>query len=444
MAVVFDRAVLAADPGPRAEVLAALAGALAAADPAAAVRRGLRRRGGALALGRRRVSLPRGRVIVLSLGKAAVAMAGAALEALAGLEVTGVVVAPAATSRPMGPLEAVAGGHPLPDTGSLRAGRRLLAFAKDAGEDDLVLVLVSGGGSALAEVPAPGLTLDDLVAANRALLHSGAPITEVNTVRRHLSALKGGFLARASAPARLVTLLVSDVVGSAPEAIAGGPTVPDPTTFADALAVVEDRGLAMPDAAAGALREGAAGRRPETPKGGAAFAGPAMVVTDGAAAARAAKAAATGRGIEARVSSTAVEGEARFVGTRLGEIARGLAPGRMLISAGETTVTLAGPGRGGRNQEVALAAALALAGDPGGALVASFATDGVDGPTDAAGGIGDAGTVERGQARGLDATAALAENDALPYLSASGDLLRCGPTGTNVGDIMIAYRPRRG
>jgi len=444
VAVQFDPAVLAADPGPRSEVLAALAGALAAADPSGAVRRSLHRRSGALAVGRRRVSLPRGRVIVLSLGKAAVAMAEAAVEVLSGLEVTGALAAPAPTARPVGPLEAIAGGHPLPDAGSLRAGRRLLAFADDAGENDLVLVLVSGGGSALAEVPAPGLTLEDLVAANRALLHSGAPITEVNTVRRHLSALKGGRLARAAAPARLITLLISDVVGGAPEAIAGGLTVPDPTTFSDALAVVEERGLTLSDSVVGALREGADGRRSETPKGGAPFAGPVMVVADGTAAARGAEAAARRRGIDARVSSTAVEGEARIVGTHLGEIARGLLPGRMLISAGETTVTVAGPGRGGRNQEVALAAAVALAGDPRRALVASFATDGVDGPTDAAGGIGDTGTVQRGQARGLAATLALAENDSLPYLSATGDLLRCGPTGTNVGDIMIAYRPRRG
>lgn len=444
MAVQFDPAVLAADPGPRSEVLAVLAGALAAADPAEAVRRHLRRLGGALALGRRRVSVPRGRVIVLSLGKAAAAMAEAALEALGGLEVTGVLAAPAATARQVGPLGAIAGGHPLPDAGSLRAGHRLLALADDAGENDLVLVLLSGGGSALAEVPAPGLTLEDLVAANRALLGSGAPISEVNTVRRHLSALKGGRLAEAAAPARLITLAISDVVGGAPEAIAGGPTVPDPTTYSDALAVVGRRRPALPDVIAGVLRDGAAGRRPDTPKGGAAFAGPVRVVADGAAAARGAQAAASSRGIDARVSSTAVEGEARIVGTRLGEAARVLLPGRMLISAGETTVTVGGSGRGGRNQEVALAAAIALAGDPRRALAASFATDGVDGPTDAAGGIGDSGTVQRGQARGLAAATALAENDSLPYLSATGDLLRCGPTGTNVGDIMIAYRPRRG
>jgi len=170
---------------------------------------------------------------------------------------------------------------------------------------------------------------------------------------------------------------------------------------------------------------------------------PALGCDDGATAARGAAAAAASRGIAARVCSTTVEGEARLVGTRLGEAARRLAPGEMEVHAGETTVTVAGQGKGGRNQEVALAAGITLAGDPGGSLVASFATDGVDGPTDAAGGIGDTGTMGRGPDRGLDAAACLAGNDSYRYLAAAGGLLRCGPTGTNVGDVMIAYRPRR-
>lgn len=443
MPAAFDPAVLTADPGPRADVLAALAGALAAGDPAAAVRSSLLRQGGDLLVRGARVPLPRRRVIVLALGKAAVAMAGAALEALEGVEVAGAIAAPGMAGR-VGPLEGLAGGHPVPNAGSVRAGRRLLALAREAGGDDLVLVLISGGGSALAEVPAPGLTLADLAEANRALLRSGVPITGVNTVRRHLSALKGGRLAEAAAPARLVTLMVSDVVGSPPEAIAGGPTVPDPTTYASALAVLERGRMTVPEAVLGVLREGAAGLRPETTKGGAAFAGPVLVVADGAAAARGAAAAAAARAIAARVSSTTVEGEARLVGRRLGRDARRLAPGEMAVYAGETTVTVTGEGKGGRNQEVALAAGIALQGDPAGPLVASFATDGVDGPTDAAGGIGDAGTVRRGMALGLHAAAALDGNDSSPYLAASGDLLRCGPTGTNVGDVMLAYRPRRG
>lgn len=442
MAAVFDPAVLAADPGPRAEVLAALAGALEAADPGEAVRRHLRRQGGALWVGPREVPLPRGRLLVLALGKAAPAMAGAALEVLAGVAVTGAVVAPGA-GESVGPLEALAGGHPIPDEGSLRAGGRLLDLARSATGDDLVLVLISGGGSALAEVPAPGLTLDDLAEASRALLRSGIPIADVNTVRRHLSALKGGWLAEATRPARLVTLAVSDVVGSPLEAIAGGPTVPDPTTYGDARAVLAEAAVAVPKAVQAHLRAGADGRLPETPKGGPAFAGPRLVVADGAAAARGAVAAMRAAGIDARVASVTREGEARAVGARLGKQARALAPGEMVFWAGETTVTVAGRGKGGRNQELALAAGITLLGDPTGALVASFATDGVDGPTDAAGAIGDSGTVARGRDRGLRAETHLEGHDSHPYLAATGDLLRCGPTGTNVGDLMVAYRPRR-
>ncbi|MFH1330648.1 MAG: DUF4147 domain-containing protein [Actinomycetota bacterium] len=441
MPAAFEPAVLAADPGPRGDVLAALTGALAAGDPAAAVRRHFRRSRSGLQVGATWMPLPKGRVFVLAFGKAAPAMAGAALDVLECSEVAGVVASPA--GAPVGPLEAVAAGHPLPDAGSLKAGRRLLDLAGEAGRHDLVLVLVSGGGSALAEVPAAGLTLEDLHEANRALLRSGAPIAEVNTVRRHLSAFKGGRLAEAAAPAPLVSLILSDVVGSPLETIAGGPTVPDPTTFTAALAVLERWAVAPPRAVRVALREGASGKRPETPKSGKAFAWPVVIVADGAAAAEGAAAAARERGLEAHTISTIVEGEARLVAERLTTVARRLRAGEMAVFAGETTVTVAGTGRGGRNQELALAAGLALDGDRSGALVASFATDGVDGPTDATGGIGDDGTVIRGRERGLDAAAALAANDALPYLEATGDLLRCGPTGTNVGDVMLAYRPRR-
>jgi len=437
----FDPAVLAADPGPRADVLAALNGALAAADPAAAVRRhlSLGRRG--LAVGRSRMPVPKGRVVILAFGKAAPAMAAAALEVLGSLPVSGAVVSPSGSA--VGPLEGLAASHPIPDAGSLRAGHRLLALAGEAGRHDLVLALVSGGGSALAEVPRAGLVLEDLAEVNRALWRSGAPIIAVNTVRRHLSAFKGGRLAAAATPARLATLILSDVVGSPLEAIAGGPTVPDPTTSADALEALRRWEAPAPPQVLAALEAGRAdgsaplaGERPPSTA-------PVVVVADGAAAAAGATAAAQERGLTARVVSTALEGEARVVGRRLAEAARRLSPGEMAVFAGETTVTVTGAGRGGRNQEVALAAGLALEESPADVLVASFATDGVDGPTDAAGGLGDRQTVLRGGERGLEAAASLEANDAFPYLEACGDLLRCGPTGTNVGDVMLAYRPRR-
>jgi glycerate 2-kinase len=437
----FDQAVLAADPGPRGDVLAVLSGALAAIEPRAAVRRHLRRRRDGLALGSRRLPLPRGQVVILALGKAAPAMASAAVEVLAGIPLRGLVAAPG-PPQPLPPLGWIPAGHPLPDAGSERAGRLLLDLAAGAGAEDLVLVLVSGGGSALAEVPAPGLTLEDLETANRALLRSGAPISQVNAVRKHLSALKGGWLARAAAPARLATLALSDVVGADPATIASGPTVPDPTTFADALSVVQSRRLRVPKPVLAALREGAAGRRPETPK--QVSPSPFVVVADGAAAAGGAVAAARARGLTPRLASTVLEGEAEAVGRQLAATAAALAIGEMAVYAGETTVTVTGGGRGGRNQEVALAAGIALETVAGGPLVASFGTDGVDGPTDAAGGIGDPGTAVRGRRHGLDARSALSGHDSYPYLAACSDLLCCGPTGTNTGDIMLAYRPRRG
>lgn len=435
MAVAFDPAVLEPDPAPRADVLAALEGALAAADPRTAVARCLARVGRHLEVGGERLPLPKGRVVVLAFGKAGVPMAEAALEVLAGLRIAGLVVAPS-LDGPVGPLEGRAGEHPLPGTGSLRAGRRLLALAREAGPDDLVLALVSGGGSALVEVPAPGLTLHDFQAVTRALLAAGAPITELNTVRRHLSSIKGGRLAEAAFPARLATLVLSDVVHSPLEAIAGGPTIPDPTTPADALGLLSARGISMP-----AIEKVLRAARPRTEATRTICSGPVVIIADGRAAARGAARAARGRGVRAVVRRTAVEGEAAAAGRRLAVQSRALSPGEMAVFSGETTVTVTGPGRGGRNQELALAAGLELAGDAG-PLVASFATDGVDGPTDAAGGFGDGGTAARGRARGLDAAAALAANDSYTFLGATRDRLHCGPTGTNVGDVLIAYRPR--
>jgi len=428
----FDAGVLEADPGPRADVLAVIESALEAVDPAAAVRRHLPRLVAAP---------PPGRVIVLALGKAALPMAAAAVAVLAGVPITG--VAATNTRGEVPGLEVVVAGHPVPDTGSLRAGRRLLEAANAAGPDDLVLTLISGGGSALAEVPADGLTLDDLEATGTALLRSGADIVAFNTVRKHLSAIKGGRLALAAGAGRMVTLVISDVVGNPLESIASGPTVPDPSTYADALTVVDDFRVVVPERVRDHLRRGVEGAREETPAGGEAFARQTIrVIADAAAAADGARRGAAARGIEAHEVTTALQGEAREVAVGVAEAMQHRAgPGEMLLYAGETTVTVTGPGRGGRNQALARAAGIALSTGGGAGLVASFGTDGIDGPTDAAGGIGDPGTVARGAARGMDAAAALDDNDAGSYLEVCGDLLRCGPTGTNVGDLVLAYRP---
>jgi glycerate 2-kinase len=434
--VSFDPSVLSPDPKRRKLILDVLTSAAAAVDPAGAVGRALIRTPEGLVVAGTELPRPAGRVIILAFGKAAPAMAAAALEALRGLDVAGAVVSPGPAGLPG--LTNLVGSHPVPDAGSLRGGLHLLHLATAAGPDDLVLVLVSGGGSSLAEVPANGLTLADIQELGRLLLLSGAPISEINTVRRHLSRFKGGRLAAAASPARVVTLVISDVVGNPLEAIAGGPTAADPTFPADALAVLERWKIDAPPEILNHLRREAAARRAPL----AQIASPVegiFVVADAAAAAGGALRAASARGLQARVISTTVEGSARWAGHRLAADAVALTEGAMGIYAGETTVTVTGKGRGGRNQELALAAGIALAGHPG-VLVVSFATDGVDGPTDAAGGIGDHGTVERGRAAGIDPRAALEDNDSETYLKATSDLLRCGPTGTNVGDLMITLR----
>jgi hydroxypyruvate reductase len=294
-----------------------------------------------------------------------------------------------------------------------------------------VLVLLSGGGSALAEAPRLGVGAEDLAIVNAALLASGLPITAVNTVRRRLSLIKGGGLARAAAPAAVATLVVSDVVGNPPEAIAGGPTVADPAAPGEAAAVLREAAITVP----ASLREVLA-----APGDLAPLDSPLVVIGDGPMAAAAAAAAAGRLGIRARVATPPLVGEARDAGRSLAAGVGELAVGEMVLHAGETTVRVVGRGLGGRNHELVLAAGIALEGRPRGVLVASLATDGVDGPSGAAGGIGDGLTVTRGKRRGLDAVASLAANDSATFLSATGDQLRCGPTGTNVGDLTVAYR----
>ncbi|MDR7555581.1 MAG: glycerate kinase [Armatimonadota bacterium] len=423
-----------------------LEAAVAAADPAAAVARVLCREGTVLRAGGWTCDLQAvRRVVVVGAGKGAVPMAQA-LDALVGPQLAGgLVVTKYGHGAASGRVDVVEAGHPLPDAAGERAARRVLAMAEAAGADDLLVVVLSGGGSALLPLPAPGVALEDKVATTDLLLRSGATITEVNTVRKHLSRIKGGWLARAAAPARILTLVLSDVLGNPLDAIASGPTVPDPTTFADALAVVERYGLRarLPAAARAYLEAGAAGERPETPKpDDPAFArAHATVVGDLQLAVGAAAERARSLGYRVRTCGTAVQGEARAVGARFGEMVRdvrtaGTAEAVCLVMGGETTVTVRGGGRGGRNQEFALAAAWPLAGVPG-VLVAAFGTDGTDGPTDAAGAVADGTTLERARARGLDPARALAENDTYPFFAALGDLIVTGPTRTNVNDVWL-------
>lgn len=396
------------------------------------------------------------RLVVAGFGKAAIPMAWAAEERLGDLVSAGLVIAPHGrdANPPQYPLinggltsiEVAFAGHPHPDSAGEAAGRRLMELARACDERTLLLLLVSGGGSALLAVPAPGITLEEKRITAQLLMEAGADISELNTVRKHLSAVKGGQLARLASPAPVVSLMISDVPGDRPDVIASGPAVPDPTTFSDALAVLERFGLTnkVPPAVRGRLEEGRAGMVTETPKPGAPlFAGvESVIAARNGDALSAVAAVARLSGLEARVRGKIVAGEARKAGQQLARealcVRSNLQAGQRvcLVSGGETTVMVAGNGRGGRNQELALAFALEIDATPGISLL-SAGTDGIDGPTDAAGAVVDGVTASLARRAGLDPRAHLAANDAYQLLDRCGALLKCGPTGTNVMDIQI-------
>jgi hydroxypyruvate reductase len=380
-------------------------------------------------------------VVVVGGGKAA-AQVAAALEAALGDRIDrGAVVTndPAPTER----VEVLPGDHPVPSDEGADATRRLLDLVADADEDTLVLAVITGGGSALLAAPADGVSLADLQATTDVLLDSGATIHEMNAVRKHLSAVKGGQVARAAAPAAVVSLVFSDVVGNDLDVIASGPTVPDTSTYADALDVLDRYDVAVPDAVRDRLESGAAGDLPETPKpGDDAFDRTSThVLADSFTALDAARAEAENAGYAAVVLSSRVRGEAREAAKTHAAVAEECAatgnpaePPVVLLSGGETTVTVRGGGQGGRNQEFALSTAVELAAD---AVVASVDTDGIDGPTDAAGALVDADTVDDPR----EAQAALADNDAYRYLDACDALVSTGQTGTNVNDLRVIVVP---
>lgn len=432
----------------RQDAVALARAAVRAVDPRAGVRRELRRTAHGFLLGRRSLPLgPNGRLAIVALGKAAAAMADGALT-IAGDRVSGIVIAPRGYPQPTSPLRVVAGEHPVPGRRSFLAGTELLRFVRGLGTDDVALFLLSGGGSAAAEVPVPPLTEGDLARSCELLLASGAPIGEMNTVRRHLSALKGGQLALACGARRFGTLALSDVVGDRPEDIASGPTVGDPSTFREALRTVRRYPLlsSLPQRVLTHLRLGVVGRRQETPPPDLPRLRNAPFVLVGsnrmalAAAAREARA----RGYRPRVLTRPVVGETRPAGATfarrlLSELWRS---GRMplaLLAGGETTVTLGPrPGRGGRNLEFVLAATAQIAGRN--ALVLSIGTDGRDGPTDVAGGWVDGRSLDRARRAAIDLDEALRRHDAYPAVAALGGLVRTGPTGTNVMDLHVGLR----
>ncbi len=404
--------------------------ALAAADPYQAI-------------AQRLPAAVRGRTVVAGAGKASAAMARA-FDTLWPGPLEGLVLTRYGHAVPCERIEIVEASHPVPDDSGVRAARRILALARGLGPDDQLVFLASGGGSALLTLPAPGLTLADKQQVTRALLRSGATIAEINAVRKHLSAIKGGRLAAAAAPARIVTLAISDVPGDDPAVIASGPTVPDATTFADARAVLAKYRIGEPAAVMAHLAAAAA----ETPKReDPIFARTQFeLVASPQESLRAAAEAALRRNIAPIVLSDRIEGEAREVARvhaaialqlRAGQFRAGdrvVLPPAVLLSGGETTVTVTGKGRGGRNAEFLLALAVALDGTPGISALACD-TDGIDGTEANAGAILYPDSMARAAARGIAGAAALADNDGYGFFAALGDLVVTGPTLTNVNDF---------
>jgi len=395
---------------------------------------------------------------LLAVGKAAVPMVQEALRSLPPDQFGKVLIVAPEGSEGLETLpsdvRAHVAGHPLPTPTGVRAAREVFTLLQESGHRPHVMVLLSGGASALLSWPAGDLDLDDLRTTTEQLLRAGASIGELNTVRKHLERTKGGRLAAASAT-RIRGFLISDVIGDDPSLIGSGPFSPDPTTFGDALDVLEGLGLgaSLPRPILGHLSDGARGRRPETPKpGDPCFDTVELeIVGSVATAVQGALAAAARLGYRTHVLSMGLAGEAREVGRRLGALARAVTGGRdpddrpiCLIAGGETTVTVTGTGRGGRNQELVLASVAEISGFPE-LLVASLGTDGVDGPTDAAGAMATGSTLQRARALGLDPERALRENDSHPFFRSLGDLIVTGPTGTNVMDLqLVLVRPRGG
>jgi glycerate 2-kinase len=390
------------------------------------------------------------RIIIIAVGKASVPMAEEVVKILGCTRMVGCVVTKhghALLHALPEALTIIESGHPIPDAEGIKAARRITALLEKSTEQDLVLLLLSGGGSALLPAPVPGLTLVQLQLTTDALLRGGATIGELNAVRKHISTLKGGQLARLASPSPVVALILSDVVGDPIDVIASGPTSPDSTSYETALNILDRYHITglVPSAVIKHLEDGAAQLVPETPKPFDDIFSKVtnVIVGSNKLAAQAAVQEASVRGYNALLLSTYVEGEAREVGKIAAAIAKGirygtgpLTPPACIVWGGETTVTVRGGGKGGRNQELALSAAMAMEGLEN-VLLLALATDGTDGPTDSAGAIVDGQSAALARNRGWDLHAILADNNSYPLLDDIGALLRLGPTGTNVNDLMV-------
>jgi glycerate 2-kinase len=421
---------------------------LKAADPMVLIPRHLRVNGQILYAGQAVYDLTTYKnLYVIGAGKATAKMA-LAVEELLGERITGgAVIVKRGHTVPLRKLEIMEAGHPIPNQAGVDATETIVALLRRTLETDLILCLISGGASALLACPSVGLSLQDKQQTTQTLLHCGAPIQEINAIRKHISKVKGGRLAELAYPATVVSLLLSDVIGDSVDIIGSGPTAPDPSTFADCLPVIERYGVGeiIPGAVRRILQKGVAGEAAETPKSdNPVFAKVQnLIVGNNQSALRGAKERAQALGYQTLILSSSVEGEAKKVAIDLAAIAKDILTGRgrvhrpaCIISGGETTVTIDSDGVGGRNQELALAAAVEINGMEG-VVALSGGTDGTDGPTDAAGAIVDGTTLERARDKGLDARDYLRRHDSYPLLRTVGDLLVTGPTLTNVMDLQL-------
>jgi hydroxypyruvate reductase len=432
----------------RKDALAIFRAGVKAVDPAAALKKHVQRHGHILTVGSRSYQLKDyDGIYVIGFGKASAAMAAPVEELLGTRLRSGIINVKYGHAVPLRRLLVNEAGHPVPDRAGLRGTRRIMELLGRTGENDLVIVLISGGGSALLPAPAPGLTLRDKQRTTRHLLESGAAIQEINAVRKHLSAVKGGRLSRLAYPSTVISLILSDVIDDSLESIASGPTAPDSTTFLDCLSILEKCGLnrKVPAAVLNHLKRGTQGQVEETPKPGDPIFTKTqnLIIGSNIQALLAAKGKADALRYNSLILSSFIEGETREIAALHAALAKEvLATGNpvrrpaCLISGGETTVTICGRGLGGRNQEFALAAAIAIDGLEN-IVILSGGTDGTDGPTDAAGAIADGTTVSQARALGIDPERYLRENDSYHFFQQLGDLLMTGPTFTNVMDLRL-------
>jgi len=428
---------------PLADATACWDAALEAVEPAACVDKLVHVDGNVLRMGRTVVKIgERERVTVAAFGKASIGMARAFIGA-AGDLVGGCVVAHPSNlywTDPPGCVETIAAEHPLPGAGSLRAGNVIADTARSLGGDDILVLLISGGGSSLVCAPCHGISFDDKIETTRILLRSGVDINSLNCVRKHISAVKGGNLAvLASGARKIVSIMISDVGGDDPSVIASGPASPDETDYSQSLSIC--RGVEIPAKVLEFLERGRIGIEPETPKpGNPVFAKvDKIIAASNASAIKAALAEAARRGYAAHEITHTLSGEARDAGKILAGILKSAKPGTFMAAGGETTVTVTGNGKGGRCQELALAAAMELESERD-CLIWAAGTDGIDGPTDAAGAWADGDTIRKASESGVVAADRLMNNDAYEFFNAVGSLIKTGPTGTNVMDIIFLLK----